>query len=206
MRMPALDISLVVRLVTLALVTSYAAPAAGQGVEYGAKGGLIIASVSNVSEISSTSDSGAGRRFGPTVGGFVSLHVWKPWLSVQPEVLVTAKGATLEKGDLDEQALRLNYVEIPLLLKMKAPSGGDNKALYLIAGPQLAFKLSTRIDDEDIGDRLKSTDFGVTLGGGLEWGRFLFEGRYTEGFANIASDANDPVRTRGIAAMVGLRF
>lgn len=172
-----------------------------------------MTTVSNVSEITATSDAEAGRQFGPMFGAFVRFGLGQSLFSIQPEVLFTAKGAALDTDDDDPPSLRLNYLEVPLLVKLTAPSGGDAKALYVLAGPTVGFKLSAAIrsgeddSEEDIDDRLKGTDFGITLGGGLQGRRWLVEGRYTEGLVNVAAgDADDPVQTRMFAVLVGIRF
>ncbi len=187
-----------------------AAPVAAQGIEVGAKGGVNMTTVSNVSEVTDTSDAEAGRRFGPMVGGYVNIGLGTSRLSIQPEALVTWKGATLDPDDVDE-LLRLTYLEVPLLVKLTAPSGGDEKALYVIGGPNFAFNINaTQADtdgDFDISDRVKSTDFGFTVGGGLQGRRWLVEGRWTEGLVSVATDdSGDSAQTRTIAVVVGIRF
>lgn len=194
-------------LTAVALLVS-AAPAAAQGLEFGIKGGMNISSTSNVSEITSTSDGDAGRSFGPILGGFVNVKLGIANLSVQPEVLVNWKGASLEDGD---QSLRLTYLDIPLLVKLTAPAGGDDRALYVIAGPTIGFNLRAAVRDDDGNDDLidsdiKSNEMGITFGGGLQARRWLIEGRFTEGLTNIAKDSSDTVKTRTIAVLFGLRF
>lgn len=61
-------------------------------------------------------------------------------------------------------------------------------------------------EQDDIGDLLKSTDLGFTVGGGLQARRWLVEGRYTQGLGGIALDSRDSVKTRTIAVVVGMRF
>ncbi len=49
-------------------------------------------------------------------------------------------------------------------------------------------------EEEDAKESFKNWDFGLTLGGGLEFGertRGFVEGRYTWGLANVAEDSND---------------
>jgi len=204
--------SFVSRCVTVALLTLMcAAPGAAQGIEIGAKGGMNMTTVSNVSEITDTSDAEAGRRFGPMFGGYLNISLSESSrLSIQPEALVTWKGATLDPDSSDE-LLRLTYLEVPLLVKLTAPSGGDEKALYVLGGANFGFKLdaiqSNNGEDVDISDRVKSTDFGFTVGGGLQARRWLVEGRYTEGLVNIATDeSGDSTQTRTFAVVVGIRF
>lgn len=191
------------------LTVMWASPSAAQGLELGAKGGMGITSISNVSEITSTSDADAARRFGPIFGGFAGLPL-RGSLSIQAEALVSMKGARLDVDSDEDETLRLTYLDVPVLVKLTAPPGGDDRALYVIGGPYFGFNLKASVregdEDHDIGDRVKSTDFGVTVGAGLQGRRWLVEGRYSEGFMNIASDSDDSVRTRTIAVLAGIRF
>jgi hypothetical protein len=191
-------------------IAMFAAPSAAQGLEFGVKGGVGMSTVSNVSEITETSDAEAGRQFGPVFGGFVGISLGGSRLSIQPEALLTWKGATLD-DDGDGETLRMRYLDVPLLVKLTAPSGGDEKALYVLGGLNLGFALGADVHaddaDQDISDRIKSTDFGLTVGAGLQARRWLVEGRYTEGLVNIAvDDSDDPVQTRMFAVLVGIRF
>ncbi len=202
--------SFVARSMRAVVLVMCASPAAAQGIEIGAKGGVNMTTVSNVSEITDTSDAQAGRRFGPMFGGFVAIGLGASRLSIQPEALVTWKGATLDPDSTDE-LLRLTYLEMPLLVKLTAPSGGDEKALYVLGGPNLGFALNATQanngEDVNIDDRVKKTDFGFTVGAGLQGRRWLVEGRYTEGLVNIATDeSGDSAQTRTFAVVVGIRF
>ena len=64
--------------------------------------------------------------------------------------------------------------------------------------------------EEDTKESFKDWDFGLTLGGGLEFGdriRGFVEGRYTWGLANVAGDSDDfTVKNRGWQVLAGLTF
>jgi hypothetical protein len=193
----------------VALTALWASPSAAQGLEFGAKGGVGITSVSNVSEITSTSDSDAARRFGPVFGGFAAAPL-RGRLSIQAEALVSIRGARLDVDSNDDETLRLTYLDVPVLVKLTAPSGGDDKALYVIGGPYIGFNLQAKVregdEDRDIADRVTGTDFGVMVGAGLQGRRWLVEGRYSAGLKNIATDSDDSVKARTIAVLAGIRF
>jgi len=85
----------------------------------------------------------------------------------------------------------------------------------LFAGPYLAFNLSAEsyIDDQefDIKDQVKSTDYGLVIGGGLDYnllvGQLIFDARYVLGLTSIddTTDADD-VKNTGIMIMAGYGF
>ena len=70
--------------------------------------------------------------------------------------------------------------------------------------------------NDDVKDSFKSTDFGLSIGGGIELpsggAAFFVEGRYSLGLADIAdqdassSESTASVNTRGIYAFAGVRF
>ena len=51
-------------------------------------------------------------------------------------------------------------------------------------------------------------DLGLVAGAGLEFGRFVIDGRYTWGLSNINKDESEDVKikNRVFAVMAGIRF
>jgi hypothetical protein len=78
------------------------------------------------------------------------------------------------------------------------------------AGPQVSFNTKAEIGNDDITvdikDGIKSTDFGVVVGVGMESGRFTADARYTHGFTNVNDEGDDKVRNRVVAFMVGIKL
>jgi opacity protein-like surface antigen len=135
-------------------------------------------------------------------------------VGLQAEILSVTKGSDIDYGDF-VQELRLEYVEIPLLLHV--PLGtGMSFAPYVFGGPSIAFEVRCRTsvadgpsvdcDDDDVFDR-KSTDIGLNAGGGLAFamgpGAILIEGRYTWGMSNINDTTGPEVKTRTPSVMIG---
>ena len=107
----------------------------------------------------------------------------------------------------------LRYLEVPLLVRFSTPASGSPSA-YLLAGPSVGFKMSATHhlgadggEDRDVSDRVDGADVGLTFGGGVQWSRWLLEGRFTQGLRDVATDEGDEaVRTRSFVVLAGIRF
>ena len=144
-----------------------------------------------------------------SVTDFVTLHL---------EPMLLLKGTKAEEGEKKVE-IRLAYVEIPVMVKYII---GTNKIEpYLMAGPTIGFlqdaklKVTTGDDSEwdDMKDDLKSIDFGLGFGAGLNLpignNSIFVEARYSLGLMNIADNAEGPyadVKTKGIQIFAGITF
>jgi hypothetical protein len=115
--------------------------------------------------------------------------------------------------------MKLDYLEIPVLVKIIFPSpGGVNP--YLFAGPAVAIKVSGKVkaefagesDEEDIED-MKSTDFGLVIGAGVDFGfgalgkgTLSVDIRYSLGLSTISDFEGDDVKNGAFSLMVGFSF
>jgi hypothetical protein len=197
---------LVLALTTLVALSVSASPARAQGVSGGIKGGALFASIPKLTDNTQGTGIEFGRRLGFAGGMFVTLDLL-PGLSIQPEVIFTQKGAAAEDADVD-WTLRLDYIDIPVLARLDVGAAGVRA--YLFGGPSFNVNIRARTtvdgDDEDIGDDVEKREIAVVAGLGLQVGKFLVEGRWTEGVKNISKDPEEDLRTRSFAIMAGLRF
>ncbi len=147
------------------------------------------------------------------VGGiFLAVNLSDSFI-VQTEVLYTMKGAAMSDpvDPAVEGKLYGDYVEVPLLLKLKLFNLGVQP--YIEAGAYAGFKLSEKMTimgeeiplDEAI---LKNNDYGAIVGAGLHLGRSLQFGiRYSMGLAKIAADITNPDIKNGVwSATLGIGF
>lgn len=168
---------------------------------YGLKAGLNLA---NWSGDGAKPDEGEDKKMklGFGAGGFVTYSI-NEMFALQPEVFYTMKGAKYE-GDGWTMTLKYDYLEIPVLAKVIMPTEG-NIAPHLFVGPSLGINLSAKYkweedgetDEGDIKDLMwpgdvKSTDFGLVFGAGVDIGMphsaITLDGRYTLGLTSISEE------------------
>ena len=215
-------------LLSLALAFVTVSASAEKSSYLGSKGGLNLAKVSTDGfDFDGVVIENLTSRTGLVAGAFGSFGIAEN-LSIQTEVLFSQKGAkfdtsmTVQGITADVELLfKLDYIEVPVLLKYSIPVQGSIRP-NLFCGPALAIKsvsklkvtasalgqsASETIDIEDV----KSTDFGVVFGGGLDIvvgnGRIVLDGRYTLGMSSIDdSSDNEDIKNRAISVTAGYAF
>ncbi|KYG81407.1 outer membrane protein with beta-barrel domain [Roseivirga ehrenbergii] len=120
-----------------------------------------------------------------------------PSSAIQTELLFSTKGNRSEyrTGPFDGEAkFNLNYIELPVMLDLKA---GD--ALDISFGPYVSYLISANVTtDGDFGssfseidrDELNAFDFGLSGGLGLNFGNTELGARYNFGLSEIADSDN----------------
>lgn len=126
-------------------------------------------------------------------------------------------GQSLEVG--------IDYVEVPVLLRLSLPSLGRRVFPYVQGGPAFAWRIdcgvsfdaatsasTTQCDDlngQNIEETLNEYEQGLVLGGGIDVpvmqiGSVSIDARYTRGLSRIAD--NDEIRNRSLSVMLGYSF
>ncbi len=171
---------------------------------FGLKGGLNLANLSGDIENNKSMVAFGGGVFGKITPS--------PTICIQPEVLFMQMG-TEEDFDNGEK-VKLNYIEIPVLIKYVFPTEGSFEP-NIFAGPAVSFLMSADYGDEDIKDYITSVDFGLAFGAGADiaigdgGGKVTFDGRYTLGLTNINDDVDSDefsIKNGVITFMVGYAF
>ncbi len=193
MRLPSLAAALL-----LALATPLAAQA---GVEVGVKGGASFGDVSNKGLLPGNLKSRTGFAAGAALAtkGLIGLGI---------EGLFAQRGL---KSDVATDEIKLNYVDVPVYLRVTIPTPGIKPFAY--AGPQASFEISCKAGPADCadGNRKKTTYSGV-IGGGVRFGgltAFTVEGRYVYGLTDLklgTLTSSDSYKTRSFLILVGLAF
>ena len=141
-------------------------------------------------------DASAGENYENRTG--FHLGAFAQWrgerVGIQPEILFSQQGSTVKYSGTPDIKTNFSYVNIPVVVKLYTIAG-----INLQVGPQIGFLTSAKVDDEEIKDELKKTDFSLALGVGwdLPFG-LTVDGRYNWGL----SDINDSVG-QGSGAPVG---
>lgn len=182
-------------------------------IQFGVKGGI------NLSTFGGADSDDFGdlkMKLGLIGGGWVDIPVSSAF-SVQPEALLVFKGAK-ESGEIFgtdfDVSYNLTYLEVPVLLKWTQDRAADSSP-FVYAGPSMALKLRSVIkasadgedETEDFED-VKTTDVGIVLGGGVQFGRYSLEGRFSRSLTTLHSEGREDnrfdIRNTGLAVMFGV--
>lgn len=177
------------------------------GAEFGLKGGVSFGNISNKGVLPGNLDNRTGFAAGVSVAttGLIGIG---------GEALFAQRGI---KSDVAGDGTKVDYVDIPVYLRVMAPTPGIKPFAY--AGPQVSFELRCKANDADCPDvspggaERKKTDFAAVIGGGAQFGgengRFSLEGRYIYGLTDLklgtVTDANS-YKTRSFLILAGFVF
>jgi hypothetical protein len=150
------------------------------------------------------------------VGG-VFFGIGLGLFSIQPEILYVRMGTRIQaEGSPDWMEIRLDYIQVPVLLKINVLPGPISPMIY--GGPYGAFRFAAKgaisgvSGTADIGDAYTTTDYGVVFGGGIDFRlpviKLSAEARYNLGLSNIAKDPAPGVSTKNksLMVLVGIGF
>ena len=165
-----------------------------------------------------------GYKAGAVVGAFLGYQL-SDMFSIEPQVLFSQKGADVDGTGANsalDGSIRINYIAVPVLLKAWFPMAYSSVKPFVFAGPEVAFKVGCTArgeilavtgsrDCDETGTELdiKSTDVGLTGGGGIQFNTgtsvVRIDARYTWGLTDIndAGDARE-IKNRAFSATIGL--
>lgn len=179
------------------------------GIKGGAAGYQLT---SEVGDISATSD----RKIGFEAGIFGEFPINR-LLSIQPEAVFVQKGGEETSQSLGNSSVTLNYVDVPLLLKINAPVAGSLQP-YIFGGPYAGYLIEATSDadgeNEDVTELLNEIHYGLKVGLGINIGSILLDARYDMGLANLYKeneelegvDSEFKITTTGVVISLGIRF
>lgn len=192
------------KIIMVCLFAAVAATGFSQ-IKFGVKTGV------NFSNLKSEDES-MDSRLAPLVGGFAEFS-FNDKLAFRPELVYSMEGAKdeySEDGFDIEETIKLDYLNLPLLVKYKIANG-----ISVIAGPQVGFLLSAKAKmesgsssaTEDIKEYLKGTNLSFSLGAGWEAENGLgVDLRYNLGLSNIADDEDADLKTKSLQLSVFYTF
>lgn len=151
-----------------------------------------------------TPGKGVSAMPGFAIGGFFSYQ-FNEKFAIQPEFLVTTKGTKINTiGDL-ELVNMFVYFEFPVLAKMTFYSDRQIKP-NIFAGPAIAFKYFA-LNNTGILEDIRSTDFGLIFGAGVEFWKLSLDVRYNRGLVNFdKSEDKLDLKNSAVSFMVGYSF
>lgn len=184
-----------------------------QGAKFGIKGGAAAYKLtSEFGDASATSD----RKIAFEAGIFGEFPINK-LISIQPEAVFVQKGGEETSQSFGNSSLTLNYVDVPLLLKINAPVDGSLQP-FIFGGPYAGYLIEATTDadgeNQDLTDLLNEIHYGLKVGVGINIGPVMLDARYDMGIANLYKedeeleglDSDFKITTAGVVLSLGLRF
>lgn len=159
-------------------------------------------------------------------GGLVGNYEISDRFAVQAEVLFTTKGYKTDMAtdsSYFRSYIKLNYIEIPILLKASFGNPQGIQA-FALAGPNFSFLtsgkssyeysyfggLSKGSGEQDIKQYYNTFDLGLSIGGGVSYamgmGKIFAETRYGYGLTNASKDTGSIYHNTNLQFSVGYLF
>lgn len=187
-------------------ITVYSQPNLALGLE----GGL------NLANVSITPSQTSNSRTGLIVGGVLDIGISRT-IGVTTGLRYVMKGFQVTNQGVTFTD-KLNYLEVPALLKVKFPL--TEVKPYLVGGPVLGIRVSATEEqsngqqtaDVDASSAFESIDFGLLFGGGLDFNvatktDLFIQAGYGFGLSNIWKQTTTvTVKNYGIQFTGGVKF
>jgi len=158
--------------------------------EFGVKGGL------NMSNLYTDDADDENVLFGFNAGVYATLPV-SDFVAIQPELLFTTRGSKLEYNNALAQGnvkLKLNYIELPLLVRVNVTKNfnihAGGYASYLVSAKSTGdgdFEFEDQYDTDDF----NKFDAGIAAGIGVDFNPISVGLRYNYGLTTIEKDGDD---------------
>lgn len=181
---------------------------AQSNIGFGFRGGVNIANINDA-------DFDAESRTGIMLGGYFSFPIPNSPVYIQPEILYTQKGAEIDDltGNGVTTEAKLDYIEVPVLARFDFITDG-NITPHVYFGPYIGFNVSSEVEatsdegtvSDNLEDEIKGTDFGVTVGGGVDFGKFNLGVRYGAGLTKIFEDDLGEGKNGVFSVTAGVNF
>ena len=157
-------------------------------------GGFAGVNFSNLDVSNLSVNEVTSSRTGGMFGGYIGTHMSRLF-TIRLEGYWTQKGADLVTSGTTTESFKLQYIEVPLILRVNIPLVVIKPSVY--AGPAISFQTKCDAEDtasgttmpcEDVGITLKSTDVSGIIGAGVGVGPITIDVQYDFSFSNILDD------------------
>ncbi|PZV84611.1 outer membrane protein with beta-barrel domain [Algoriphagus aquaeductus] len=151
------------------------------------------------------SENNYTNRAGFHAGAYASLGGGA--IAIEPGIFYSVKG-TQNEDAINSRAI-LDYVDVPVLLRLRAGEGFN-----VFAGPQISFLTRSKIEGDFGGStvsletgNIRETDTGLVFGVGYNMPKgFNIQGSYDYGMTPVFKDSNADVYNRGFKLSFGYTF
>jgi len=140
------------------------------------------------------------------VGGVYANWFFGDKIAIQPELLYARKGATTDDSQLPSSTAKLDYFDIPVVVKWQII-----KFLNIHAGPQFSILTNAVAEDEDeswdIKEDLKNSDLGLIVGAEANLPlRLNLTARYIFGLKDISEIDQIELKNSTFQLTLGIRL
>jgi hypothetical protein len=150
------------------------------------------------SDASSLGSGNLSSKWGLVGGGFLCLNFGNSF-GIRPEVLYEQKGAAISGTTTSDE---LDYIEIPVLVKLSLGTPGINPAILL--GPSFNWNTVAKDANGNAIQNVNSSDVGLMGGVELDMDKFLINARYELGLDNVTQNKN--IQNGTITLLAGYSF
>jgi hypothetical protein len=183
--------------IVLLLLFSHPAARAQFGFSLGPKGGVALTTFRG------TDANNINGRTTGLYGIFANIQLGKV-IALQPEFLVTKRGADVTSNNTRNN-IRLNYFEVPVLLKIRFPLANEVIFPHILLGPNFMYRTNLNLSSTDTQSGtvlsankadIRRSDVGALVGAGIDIQTrgngvfFTLDGRYGWGFVNVNTNSN----------------
>lgn len=166
----------------------------------------------HLSSLSGKNVTNTKSKITPQIGGFINIGLANA-VQFQMELLYKKEAGEFT-GDGTDYKTGINYLDIPLLLKIRIPVN-ENVYPYLSIGQSVGYRLSDRTttggvlgSDEEVDGTYKNVNVSTLFGAGVDFDAkyvfFTFDARYNLGNINISAQDDFDLQTKGFSFTVGL--
>lgn len=123
-------------------------------------------------------------------------------IGIQPELLFSQQGSSIDDVSLGAGDLKMSYMTIPVMLKFYLAAGFN-----IQAGPQFGFLNSAEFEGTDIKDAFKSSDVSANVG--VAWDApfgLVLDARYNIGLSDINDGGGDEITSSVFQFSVGYKI
>lgn len=154
----------------------------------------------------------------PFYAGGLSFNLGLGLVSIQPEILYVRSGGRFEADPDNYVEDRLEYIQVPVLLKLNiVPAGPIRPFLcaggygaYLFKATGVIVEAGVELPHGDLSDNYQKFDYGVVGGAGLTFKlpgiALSVEGRYNYGLKDIDTFEGQFTKNTSMMALLGISF
>ena len=147
---------------------------------------------------------------GVAIGGFLTYNINKKF-AIQPEIYYSMQGAKLEDS-YGKTTYKYDYIQVPVLAKVNISMDGSLRPSIFL-GPALGVNIRAKhkyenvVEFEDDIENVRTTDFGLVFGAGVNIGSATIDARYNLGLTTTDnSEDESDVKNSVISIMLGYSF